>query len=140
MAFITSAIVATNYTENGWGLTRAPEHITKRLQERLHKNLEVIELESEEAERGDGDGKQKKTVIQGKKEHYINVIGGEDHARPIMISDSRDNANILQEMKPMFEWWSGVELEGSIAYGIRAYRNDSNLLMHVDKSSTHVIR
>ena len=34
---------------------------------------------------------------------------------------------------------SGIELQPSIAYGIRAYRNDSNLLMHVDKSTTHVI-
>eukprot|EP01083_Nonionella_stella_P309172 1093872_1 len=47
--------------------------------------------------------------------------------------------DILEEMKPMFEWWSGIDLEGSIAYGIRAYRNDSNLLMHIDKSSTHII-
>ena len=33
----------------------------------------------------------------------------------------------------------GIYLQGSTAYGIRAYRNDSNLLMHVDKSNTHVI-
>merc|ERR1719287_387615 len=45
LAFMTSAIVATNYTENGWGLTRAPQHITRRLQERLHKTLEVTRIE-----------------------------------------------------------------------------------------------
>ena len=45
MGFITAAMVATNYTQNGWGLTRAPEHITKKLQDRLYKTLEVKENE-----------------------------------------------------------------------------------------------
>ncbi|KAL7465427.1 hypothetical protein ACHAXS_005772 [Conticribra weissflogii] len=139
MAFITSALLATNYTENGWGLTRAPEHITKRLQQRLHKTLVEMEIEEEQP---DGTVTTKKKIPQGqgtRKEHYINVIGGDEDSRPIMIQDYRENDEILMEMKPMFEWWSGVDLEGSIAYGIRAYRNDSNLLMHVDKSSTHII-
>ena len=75
-----------------------------------------------------------------REEHFINVIEAEDHARPIMITgEPNENYDILREMKPMFEWWSGVELQPSTAYGIRAYRNDSNLLMHTDKSTTHVI-
>ena len=142
MGFITSALVASNYTENGWGLTRAPEHITKRLQERLHSSLRVKKIVTEGtcSAEDQGDCVEREVVEpRGRKEHYINVIGGEDDSRPIMVSDPRDNADILEEMKPMFEWWSGVELKGSIAYGIRAYRNDSNLLMHIDKSSTHVI-
>ncbi len=96
-----------------------------------------------EEEQPDGTVTTKKKIPQGqgtRKEHYINVIGGDEDSRPIMIQDYRENDEILMEMKPMFEWWSGVDLEGSIAYGIRAYRNDSNLLMHVDKSSTHIIR
>ncbi|KAL7540114.1 hypothetical protein ACHAWF_006597 [Thalassiosira exigua] len=148
MAFMTSALVATNYTENGWGLTRAPDHILRRLQERLHRTLEVTRAESRscaEEEGGDGDcAASEREVLEprgprARKEHFINVIEAEDRARPIMISDAEENAAFLEEMKPLFEWWSGVDLEGSIAYGIRAYRNDSNLLMHVDKSSTHVI-
>mmetsp|Transcript_4838 Transcript_4838/g.10401 ORF Transcript_4838/g.10401 Transcript_4838/m.10401 type:complete len:403 (-) Transcript_4838:438-1646(-) len=146
MGFITSAIVAANYTENGWGLTRAPDHITRRLQERLHRNLEVARIERKECDAASA-GEEGECVAtereiyepKGRKEHYVNVIGGEDHARPIMITDNAENNDILQEMKPMFEWWSGLDLQESIAYGIRAYRNDSNLLMHVDKSSTHVI-
>lgn len=147
MGFVTAALVATNYTENGWGLTRAPEHITQRLQERLYKTLEVTKIEkmecdAESMEEGGECGEREILEPKGhgsRKEHFINVIGGEEHARPIMISDHAQNRDILEEMKPMFEWWSGKELEGSIAYGIRAYRNDSNLLMHIDKSSTHVI-
>eukprot|EP00579_Thalassiosira_antarctica_P011136 CAMPEP_0201917470 /NCGR_PEP_ID=MMETSP0903-20130614/6861_1 /ASSEMBLY_ACC=CAM_ASM_000552 /TAXON_ID=420261 /ORGANISM="Thalassiosira antarctica, Strain CCMP982" /LENGTH=375 /DNA_ID=CAMNT_0048453545 /DNA_START=109 /DNA_END=1236 /DNA_ORIENTATION=+ len=148
MGFITSAIVATNYTENGWGLTRAPEHLTRRLQERLHKSLEVTKIEKKECDNESSTEEEKGECVatereilepRGRKEHFVNVIGGEDHARPIMISDAVENADILEEMRPMFEWWSGVDLKGSVAYGLRAYRNDSNLLMHIDKSSTHVI-
>jgi len=145
MGFITSAMVTTNYTENGWGLTRAPEHLTRRLQERLHKNLEVARIEKAECGAQDGETGEciptEREILEprGRKEHFINVIGGEDHSRPIMIADGGENHDILEEMKPMFEWWSGVDLVGSIAYGIRAYRNDSNLLMHIDRSSTHVI-
>lgn len=139
MGFITAAMVATNYTQNGWGLTRAPEHITKKLQDRLYKTLEVKENECTD------EDEECKEMIGftrtggARKEHFINVIEGEDHARPYMIHDHKQNRDILNEMKPMFQWWSGLELEGTTAYGIRAYRNDSNLLMHVDKSSTHVI-
>jgi len=39
----------------------------------------------------------------------------------------------------MHEEWAGVPLTGAIAYGLRAYRNSSNLLMHCDKPETHII-
>ena len=153
MGFITSALIATNYTENGWGLTRAPEHITKLLQDRLYQTLEVTKVTTkQECSVDDTTGKDECVDIQQeivepstdnnkntRKEHFINVIGGDDNARPVMISDYSQNMEILHEMKPIFEEWSGIPLEGSTAYGIRAYRNNSNLLMHVDKSSTHVI-
>ena len=151
MGFMAAATMTSNYTENGWGLTRAPDHILQKLQERLHKTLEITRIEKKEcsaedaAATGEAGGECGEIEILeprgtgSRKEHFVNVIGGGDEARPIMISDGRQNADILREMKPMFEWWSGLELEGSVAYGIRAYRNDSNLLMHVDKSSTHVI-
>ena len=146
MAFMASALVATNYTENGWGLARAPAHITSALQDRFRASLV------------DDEGKKASSPQFGKRspgsvEHFVNVIGGDEDARPVMIFGGKGkgkgkdkdkggmtNNEILEEMKPMFEWWTGMELKGSIAYGIRAYRNNSNLLMHVDKSSTHVIR
>jgi hypothetical protein len=147
MQFIASAIVTLNYTENGWGLTRAPEHITRRLQERLHKTLGVAK-KIERKQCADEGGEclvSEEEILEpighgAKKEHFINVIEAEDHARPIMIpGEPNENHDILREMQPMFEWWSGIELQPSIAYGIRAYRNDSSLLMHIDKSTTHVI-
>lgn len=141
---MTASLLATNYTENGWGLTRAPEHITKRLQERLYATLEKSTVCAKSDENGECQNRGEEVVIPARgvarQEHFVNVIEAGDHARPIMINDYLENEAILQEMKPMFEWWSGVDLVGSTAYGIRAYRNDSNLLMHVDRPSTHVIR
>ncbi|KAL7525162.1 hypothetical protein ACHAXR_000884, partial [Thalassiosira sp. AJA248-18] len=141
MGFMASAIVTTNYTENGWGLTRAPDHILQLLQQRLHKTLEYIKIEKKECDPNDIEDQEEcitteQEILEPKgrgsrKEHFVNVIEAEDHARPMLISDHGENMGILEEMKPMFEWWSGVDLEGSIAYGIRAYRNDSNLLMHI---------
>ena len=146
LAFMTSAILAANYTENGWGLTRAPEHITKQLQERLYSSLGVAKtVERTQCYANGEDCVNNVTEIlepihgTAKKEHFIKTIEGEDHARPIMIGSPGDNINILHEMQPLFEWWSGLDLIPSIAYGIRAYRNDSNLLMHIDKAATHII-
>jgi hypothetical protein len=45
----------------------------------------------------------------------------------------------LEELQPILEAWSGIELIPSIAYGFRLYRNESRLWMHVDKTQTHVI-
>ncbi len=45
----------------------------------------------------------------------------------------------LNVLKPLHEAWSGIPLIGSIAYGLRIYRNDSQLNMHTDRSNTHVI-
>eukprot|EP00587_Corethron_hystrix_P017029 CAMPEP_0113323744 /NCGR_PEP_ID=MMETSP0010_2-20120614/16534_1 /TAXON_ID=216773 ORGANISM="Corethron hystrix, Strain 308" /NCGR_SAMPLE_ID=MMETSP0010_2 /ASSEMBLY_ACC=CAM_ASM_000155 /LENGTH=199 /DNA_ID=CAMNT_0000182795 /DNA_START=590 /DNA_END=1189 /DNA_ORIENTATION=+ /assembly_acc=CAM_ASM_000155 len=39
----------------------------------------------------------------------------------------------------MHEEWAGVPLVEETAYGLRVYRNHSNLLMHVDRHDTHVI-
>ena len=126
--------MAKNYTENGWGLTRAPEHIIERLQHRLNATLLV----------GSDDGENNGDIVdpnhrRTRQEHFVPVIEGADEARPLMIFNDTENRAILHELKPLFEWWSGIDLKPSIAYGIRAYRNNSNLLMHIDKPSTHVI-
>jgi hypothetical protein len=99
-----------------WGLTRAPKHLVEELQQKIRDNIDNAPMEGK-----------------------INVIETEMGARPLFIKNDELNAKILKELKPMHEEWSGVELEGAIAYGLRLYQNNSRLLMHVDKSNTHVI-
>ena len=74
-----------------------------------------------------------------KPEYKIDVIFGDEDSRPLFIQNKALNRKTLDTLKPMHEEWSGVPLTGALAYGLRAYRNSSNLLMHVDKSLTHII-
>lgn len=114
---MASALVQPNFTENGWGLTRAPEDLMVELRKKLHDNLATAPLENR-----------------------VDVIeGGDETSRPLFISNKPLNDKVLRELKPMHEKWAGVELEGAIAYGLRVYRDNSRLLMHVDKSRTHII-
>jgi hypothetical protein len=39
----------------------------------------------------------------------------------------------------MHEEWAGVPLKGELAYGLRVYRNNTVLSMHVDRLETHII-
>ncbi len=73
-------------------------------------------------------------------ETKVNVIENEtDESRPLFIENDELNEKVLQQLKPMHEKWAGVPLVGEIAYGLRAYRNGSRLLMHVDRPNTHII-
>jgi hypothetical protein len=113
---MSAAIVAKNFTENGWGLTRAPEALVEELKKKLHDNIATAPHEKD-----------------------VEVIENEIHAPPLFIENEELNKKVLDTLKPMHEEWAGIELTGSIAYGLRAYQNNTRLLMHVDKSSTHVI-
>mmetsp|Transcript_30016 Transcript_30016/g.34877 ORF Transcript_30016/g.34877 Transcript_30016/m.34877 type:complete len:350 (+) Transcript_30016:77-1126(+) len=113
---MSAAFVQQNFTENGWGLTRAPEDLQRELKKKLHDNLATAPLET-----------------------HVDVIEGGEAARPLFIENAELNQRTLDELKPMHEKWAGVDLIGEIAYGLRVYRNNSRLLMHVDKSRTHVI-
>jgi len=113
---MSSAMTAHNFTENGWGLARAPSELVEELKKKIRDNL-----------------------ADAPTEKNVDVIENEMGAEPLFIENRALNQKTLEELKPMHEEWSGVELIGSIAYGLRVYQNNSRLLMHVDKSNTHVI-
>ena len=62
----------------------------------------------------------------------IDVIGGEQRPLFVPLSGSQ-KSDLLWGLKEAHEQWAGVELVPAVAYGLRVYQNDSNLLMHVDK-------
>jgi len=115
---ITSALLSTNFTENGWGLTRAPDTIIKELVEELHRGM----------------------ANNPRQESNVDVIEkfGKG-AAPLFIDTPALCQKVLRTLRTMHEEWSGVPLHEEISYGLRVYRNQSNLLMHVDKPETHVI-
>ena len=110
---INAAYLAPNFTETGWGLTRAPEDL-------------MIALRA-----GIRDG-----LATARPEHEVDVIEGDT---PLFISRPDLTKRVLQELKPLHEAWANTKLTPYRAYGFRLYRNQSNLLMHVDKMETHVI-
>jgi hypothetical protein len=115
MQSVSSAIVQPNFTETGWGLTRAPQDLVDTLRRTIHSAYEEGDYRSE---------------------HRVDVIDGK---QPIFIDRPELSARVLSELHPMHEAWSGVDLVPYLAYGFRLYRNESSLLMHVDKSDTHII-
>jgi len=116
MAIVHSALQCRNFTEYGWGVTKAPQAVVDKLKKRLHDGLKN---ENKKQERSD--------VCQ------------ETDADPFFINDDKMNQEILNELLPLHEAWAGVELVPNNAYGLRVYRNGTNLLMHLDKMQTHVI-
>jgi hypothetical protein len=115
MQSVASAFVQPNFTETGWGLTRAPDDLMKTLRSTVRKYYESGKYRSE---------------------GNIDVIDG---LPPVFIDRPDLTARVLKELHPMHEAWSGISLTPQQAYGFRLYRNESSLLMHVDKSDTHII-
>ena len=114
MTTMASAISAPNFTQSGWGLTRAPPDILHELQDSLEAG--------------------RSTAYE---EDYVDVIEGAN--RPLFIDQHPLNEKVLNALRPMHEAWAGVPLVGSVAYGLRIYQNNSRLLMHIDQPDTHVI-
>jgi len=111
-----SALIVPNFTENGWGLTRAPEGLVKMLVDNLNEGLKG-ELPEEDDFMDTND-----------------IVG-----IPSFLYQDDLNQYALRVLKPILEAWSGQELMGNSAYGLRIYRNESSLNMHLDKGTTHII-
>ena len=110
---MASAVSQPNFTEFGWALTRAPQNLTDTLRQAVHDGLPTA-----------------------RSEGYIDVING---LTPIFIDRPELMKRALDELWPIHEAWSQEKLRPYIAYGFRLYRNQSSLLMHIDKSNTHII-
>jgi len=110
---MASAKTVPNFTEFGWGLTQGPVDLTKELRAAVYDGLPTA--------RGEG---------------HIDIIEG---PMPLFIDREDLMEKILFETQPILEAWAGIELEPSVAYGFRVYRNESRLWMHVDRTQTHVL-
>mmetsp|Transcript_30921 Transcript_30921/g.74675 ORF Transcript_30921/g.74675 Transcript_30921/m.74675 type:complete len:427 (-) Transcript_30921:118-1398(-) len=111
---LSASVVQPNFTEWGFGLTKAPESLMKDLRQAIHEG-----------------------VKKGPRlETHINAI---TEPRPWFIDRPDLTRRVLKEMQTYPEKWVGFPLTAETAYGFRLYRNTSRLHVHVDKSHTHVI-
>jgi len=108
-----SAFLVPNFTEHGFGLARCPEPLISDLRKGIQDGLATAGFESEVP------------VIEGPIPWFIK--------RPDLTE------RVLHELRHYAETWSGMELTPYRAYGFRLYRNESQLMMHVDKMQTHII-
>ena len=111
---MNQAMLSQNFTQYGWGLTRAPTELVDYLKQNLHDGLD-----------------------KAKEEVELDIIssGGSDDdspyfQRPLFIHQDSLNQLVLEELQSMHEEWSGIPLIGQTAYGLRIYRNESVLHMH----------
>lgn len=111
---LNSAIVAPNFTEYGFALTRAPDDLMEALR------------------KGVRDGVAAGPRLEGD----VDVIDGE---QPWFIDRPDLTERVLRELQPYPEAWVDMELTPQQAYGFRLYRNNSQLHMHVDRTQTHVV-
>jgi len=116
MLSVHAALNSKNFTENGWGLTRAPQHIIDILLDSLYEGLEEQKMNP-------------------RYEHATGVIDGQ----PWFITQFDINQEVLHDLLPLHEAWFGVPLTPNNAYGLRVYRSGSNLNMHIDKTDTHIV-
>lgn len=119
MSTVHSALLAPNFTEFGWGLARAPSDLVEALLTDLKRGLASDSTPEEY--------------------HEWPVDHEYPEELPLMVSIGGLDRRAMRELKPIHEAWSGVELIANNAYGLRVYRNQSNLNMHIDEASTHII-
>ncbi len=146
VCLVHSALISPNFTEFGWGLTKAPKSLVDALHENLMNGLQNSEnLPVEDAELFDSSEDEGyedsedseddwELSMYAKKRYDENPLDF-----PFMIPNEHLNQRALDELLPIHEAWSGVKLKGNNAYGLRVYRNQSNLQMHLDESTTHIL-
>ncbi len=115
---VYTSLLGRSFTEYGWGITKAPKAVVDILQKRLHDGLaaENQNIEASQMCLDHGEGQE-----------------------PLFFDDPKVNREIVDALLPLHEAWSGVDLIPNNSYGLRVYRNESSLLMHVDKTNTHIV-
>ena len=119
MSAVHSSLLSPNFTQYGWALTRGPPELVEDLFTMLK-----IGLRSED------------TPVEIQSHPLMEEYPQE---LPLMVVDESLNRRATKTLKPILEAWAGVNLIANNAYGLRVYRNQSKLLMHIDESSSHVI-
>lgn len=111
-----SALLVPNFTEYGFGLARCPEPLIRDLRAGIRGAFDAGNI----SEEGNNP------VIEGPR-------------IPWFVNRPDLTRRVLHELRNYAETWAGIELTPYRAYGFRLYRNESTLLMHVDKMQTHII-
>jgi len=117
MQYVQSRMLP-RFTEHGYDVIDTPKHIQAKLKamiDRAVKDFDNLPIEA-------GEG---------------SIYGP---FKPKFVELGALRLEVLEELKELHEMWAGgIELIPTSAYGVRLYRNGSSMVMHNDKTTTHVI-
>lgn len=57
----------------------------------------------------------------------------------LLYQDEAFNQQLLTDLQPAHEAWSGLPIRKAACYGIRVYQPRSYLYVHVDRAATHIV-
>jgi len=102
----------------GFSKSKLDSTLLERLQQQLEVNVQKFRSE--------------------KESNFIKTENS--RAYPSLLHyDDEFNQQLMRDLLPAHEEWSGVRLNPAICYGIRVYQNGSYLLSHSDRSETHIV-
>jgi len=108
-------LLVPNFTALGYEVIETPASAHAVLNATLHRALD------EGRERSEGPVDQ----ISGPKARFVDA--------------GRAKQDVMRELQPVLEAWSGVKLVPSTAYGLRLYQPGNTLTMHTDRLESHVV-
>lgn len=107
--------MAPAFTDTGFKLMKAPPEIMSKLRAAVDAGLaRWDDLETEPR---------------------VRMLYNARNLRPKFVDMQRLADEVMLELLPLAEQWSGLRLSPSSAYGVRLYRNGSSLGMHHDRVS-----
>ena len=119
MQYISGRLVPS-FTPNGFLLAQVPADVSQKLINAVNKALERWD--------------------ELPYEHEVDAIYSDPDKLPKFIHLGALTQEVHQAMLPLHEEWAGgIKLRPTSAYGVRMYQNSSSLVMHYDKTHTHVI-
>lgn len=107
----TQSRLVPRFTERGFEIIKTPPHVHEKLKAALDKGIAKWDSL--------GNEPQIDAVYTPLPSKFIHL--------------GRLQTEIADDLKALHEAWSGMELEATSTYGIRAYQNGSSLIMHHDK-------
>jgi len=113
----TQSRLVPRFTELGFEVVSTPPEVQAKLKAAVDQGVENFDNLREE--------RQIDAVFTPIPSKFVNMRGVDQQ--------------VLKDLLPHHEQWSGMKLRGTSAYGTRLYRNGSSLAMHYDKTNTHVI-
>ena len=115
----TDAELKKNLTNKGFMKTSLDQSLYKKIKVFYEENKDSVNTE----------------IVEG----FIHRSDSDKPASKVVELPEKIKSEIHQNLKPILEEWSGVNLEPTYVYGIRVYERGAILVEHRDRKITHIV-